>query len=180
MRITSAIGAGLAAALAVGLALPTYAVADHAPRATLPAAASDRAGQALAHARDLLEGHDATAARRSVHPDRDATLVLRDLVRVRDQLRGTAAREAARILARPAASRRSCTADICVHWRDALVRQRDDDGNTIPDYIDLVRTTVADVHQQDVDAGYRPPRPDGTRGGNNRTDIYIRDVGAGI
>ena len=29
-----------------------------------------------------------------------------------------------------------------------------------------------------VAAGYRAPRRDGTRGGNNKTDIYIRDVGA--
>ncbi len=178
MRIGSAIGAGIAAALAIGLALPTYAVPDDVPRTELPAAASDQARQALADVRELLEGHDATAARRSVHTGREATLALRDLIRVRDQLRGSAAREADRLLARPAASRRTCTPRICVHWSNALVNRRDDDQNGIPDYIDDVRTTVDDVHQQYVEAGYRAPRPDGNRGGNNKTDIYIRDVGA--
>ncbi len=178
MRIGSAIGAGLAAALALGLALPTYAVPQDVPRAHLPAAASDRAEQALADVRALFDGDRPTNARASVHPGRDATLALRDLIRVRGQLRGTAAREAARLLARPAASRRTCTPNICVHWSNANVRPRDDDQNNIPDYIDEVRTTVDDVHQLYVDAGYRAPRPDGNRGGNNKTDIYIRDVGA--
>jgi hypothetical protein len=183
MRFRSVVGAGIAAALAVGLALPTYAVPDDAPGHArpdqLPAAASDRARQALDHARELLDGPDAPAARRGVRTHhRDATLALRDLVRVRGQLRGTAARQADRLLARPAASRRSCTDRICVHWRDANVRQGDDDDNDIPDYIDLVRTTVDEVHGAYVDAGYRAPRRDGTRGGNSKTDVYIRDVGA--
>jgi hypothetical protein len=178
MRIRSAIGAGIAAALALGLALPTYAVPQDVPRAKLPAAASDQAHQALAEVRELLEGHDATAARRTGHTGREATLALRDLVRVRGQLRGSAAREADRLLARPAARRRTCTPNICVHWSDRLVNRRDDDQNGRPDYIDQVRATVDNVHQQYVAAGYRAPRRDGTRGGNNKTDIYIRDVGA--
>lgn len=183
MRFRSVVGAGIAAALAVGVALPTYAVSDDAPGhahpARLPAAASDRAQHALEHARDLLDGPDATAARRAVRTqDRDATLALRDLVKVRGQLRGTAARQADRLLARPTASRRTCTVRICVHWRDANVRQVDDDANGIPDYIDLVRTTVDEVHVAYVGAGYRAPRRDGTRGGNSKTDVYIRDVGA--
>ena len=182
MRIGSAIGAGLAAALALGLALPTYAVPQDVPRkAELPAAASDRARQALDDVRALFDGNDATAARRSAHPTREATLALRDLMRVRGQLRGTAAREASRLLARPAGSERTCLGRICVHWSNAIVNQRDvvpQNGNGIPDYIDDVVTTVTQVHQQYVAAGYRAPRRDGLRGGDNRTDIYIRDVGA--
>ncbi len=178
MRIGSAIGAGLAAVLALGLALPTYAGPQDAPRAELPTAASDRAHQALAAVRDLLEGHDATTARRSAHAGREATLVLRDLMRMRGDLTGAARGEADRLLARPAAKRRTCTPNICVHWSDAIVNQRDDDQNGRPDYIDDVRETVNSVHLQYVEAGYRAPRPDGRRGGNNKTDIYIRDVGA--
>jgi len=179
MRISSAIGAGIAAALALGLALPTYAVPQDVPRkADLPAAASDRAHQALAHVREILEGHDETAARRSVHPTREATLALRDLMQVRGQLRGTAARQADRLLARPAARRKTCTPRICVHWSDANVNRRDDNQNGRPDYIDSVRDTVDDVHLQYRAAGYRAPRGDGDRGGDSRTDIYIRDVGA--
>lgn len=177
MRIRSAVGAGLAAALAIGLALPTYAApshgpdhgaSTHGPRATLPAATSDRAEQALAHARDLLRGRPAVAAR-SVDTGGDATLALRNLVRVRDQLRGTAARQASRLLARPATRKRICQGSVCVHWNPADVA---------PGYINQVLTTLLTVHDTYVSAGYRPPRPDGTRGGNNKTDVYIRDVGA--
>ena len=181
MRIGPAIGAGLAAALAIGLALPTYAAPDDISRVKLPAAASTRAEQALAHAQAMFAGDHPGNARASVNPSRDATLALRDLVRVRGQLRGTAAREADQLLARPAATHRSCTPRICVHWSDANVNQRDvipGNGNGIPDYIDQVRDTVDDVHQQYVAAGYRAPRRDGDRGGNDKPDIYIRDVGS--
>jgi hypothetical protein len=179
MRIRSVIGAGIAAALALGLAQPTYAVPQDVPRAHFPAQASDRAEQALARVQAIFDRHPAAHARAaSAAPGRDATLALRDLIRVRDQLRGTAARQADRLLARPAASRRTCTANICVHWSPASVNPADNNQNGRPDYIDDVRTTVDDVHQAYVAAGYRAPRADGARGGNNKTDIYIRNVGA--
>jgi len=169
MRIGPAIGAGLAAALAIGLALPTYAAPQDVPRATLPAAASARAEQALANAQALFhDGHPGNA-RAAVQPNRDATLALRDLVRLRGQLRGTSARQADRLLARPTASATNCTTAICVHWNPAGVG---------PGYIDDVVTTVNEVRQQYLDAGYRATRPDGGRAGNNKTDIYIRNIGA--
>ncbi len=65
-----------------------------------------------------------------------------------------------------------------MHWNPATVRRADTDANGISDYIDDVRITVDSVHRRYVAAGYRPPRRDGTRGGNHKTDIYIRDVGA--
>ena len=180
MRIRSVVGAGIAAALAIGLALPTYAVPQDVPRAHLPAQASDRAEQALARVQALFDRHPGAHARvASTAPGRDATLALRDLVRVRDQLRGTAARQADRLLARPAATRQTCTANICVHWSPASVDPTDNQPtNGIPDYIDEVRDTVNSVHQSYVAAGYRAPRPDGLRGGNNKTDVYIRNLGA--
>jgi hypothetical protein len=180
MRIRSVIGAGIAAALALGLALPTYAVPRDVPRAHLPAQASDRAEQALARVQAIFDRHPATQARvASSPPGRDATLALRDLARYRDQLRGTAARQAAQLLARPAASRSTCTPRICVHWSPASVDPTDTQPrNGIPDYIDEVRDTVDGVHRSYVAAGYRAPRPDGARGGNNKTDVYIRNLGA--
>jgi hypothetical protein len=179
MRIKSVVGAGIGAALALGLALPTYAVPQDVPRAHLPAQASDRAGQALAHVQAIFDRHSSTHARAATPgAGRDATLALRDLIRYRSQLRGTAAREADRLLARPTASRRTCTANICVHWSPASVNPADDDGDEVPNYIEDVRQTVNQVHQAYVGAGYRAPRPDGARGGNNKTDVYIRNVGA--
>jgi hypothetical protein len=169
MGIRSAIGAGLVAALAMGPALPAYAVPQDVPRATLPSTASDQAEQALARVRALFDSDRPANARASVHPDRDATLALRDLVRVRDQLRGSAAREASRLLARPTARRSTCLGRICVHWNPAASTRA---------YVDRVLATVTQVHEQYVAAGYRAPRPDGRRGGDNKTDIYLRDVGA--
>ena len=173
MRIRSVVGAGIGAALALGHALPTYAVPKDVPRAHLPAHASDRAEQALAHVQAIFDRHTGANARpAAASPDRDATMALRDLIRYRSQLRGTAARQADRILARPAASKRTCTANICVHWSPASVNPTDDDRDGVPNYIESVRDTVNGVHQSYVAAGYRAPRPDGTRGGNNKTDVY--------
>ena len=179
MRFRAVIGAGITAALALGLALPTYAVPQDVPRAHLPAQASDRAGQALARVQALFDHHPAAHARAaSAAPGRDATLALRDLIRYRAQLRGTAARQADRLLARPAASERTCTANICVHWSPAIVNPADADRDGVPDYIESVRDTVNGVHQSYIDAGYRAPLPDGARGGNNKTDVYIRNLGS--
>lgn len=180
MRTRSVIGACIAAALALGLALPTYAVPRDVPRAHLPAQASDRAEQALARVQAIFDRQPAAHARAAsaAVADRDATLALRDLARYRDQLRGTAARQASQLLARPAASKRTCTANICVHWSPASVNPTDDDRDGVPNYIESVRDTVDGVHRSYVAAGYRAPRPDGARGGNNKTDVYIRNVGA--
>ncbi len=137
MRIGPAIGAGLAAALAIGLALPTYAAPAGRPAREAARSGLHQAEQALAHVRALFDA--ATRPRPAGGaPQRDATLALRDLVRVRGQLRGTAAREADRLLARPAPGHASCTPRICVHWNPADVR--------CPDYIDQSgRPTVNDV-----------------------------------
>ena len=47
-----------------------------------------------------------------------------------------------------------------------------------PDYIEIVLDTTIHVHDTYVDAGYRSPKGDGSRGGgSNKTDIYIADIG---
>ena len=181
MGIRTVTGVAIAA-LVLGLGLPADAVpndgAKAAPRADLPEIASDRAEQALDDVRAMFEGDPAAARGAATDHGRDATLALRDLIRVRHKLTGSSAREADRLLARPAPGQTECLPRICVHWRAGQVRQRDADNNQIPDYIDQVLLAVGEVHQRYVDAGYRAPKRDGNRGGDSRTDIYIRDVGA--
>ena len=166
-----------AVTLALGLAAPTLAAPDDRSRAELPAAASDRAREALAEVRAIFEG-DRPGARASAHSGREATLALRELMRVRDRLRGAERRAADAFLARPASTRKSCTTRICVHYSPGNVSPDGSDGNRVSDYIDQVRRTVDGIHLDYTAAGYRAPLPDGGRGGDSRTDIYIRDIGS--
>ena len=106
--------------------------------------------------------------------------VQRDVPRA--ALIGADRHEADAALARPlppGGHKRSCTPRICVHWISAAVDQTDTNpANGVPDYVDKVRSTVDFVHRRYVAAGYRAPERDGRRGGDGRTDIYIRNVGA--
>src|SRR5919204_900177 len=128
---------------------------------------------ALERARSLF---DLAAVRRGfgdvARPDpRAATPILRDLVVRRSALRGEEAQAAAQILARPGARHDACdaTRPLCFHW-----------GNRVaaPD-VTATETTFAAVYDLEVgDYGFRPPLPDGTRGGNSSTDVYLEDLGA--
>jgi hypothetical protein len=104
-------------------------------------------------------------------PDpRAATPILRDLVVRRSALRGEQAQAAAQILARPGANHAECdlTRPLCFHWGNAVAAPN----------VTATETTFASVFDLEVgDYGYLPPLPDGTRGGNSSTDIYIRDLG---
>ena len=180
--------------LALGLGVPAFA-APGEPRADLPGAASDRARHALADVRAIFDGDDRPVARRAGAPDRDATLALRDLVRLRGDLTGAERREANAYLARPTdgaadpastgyvagtPERRTCSTTVCVHWVDTTAdapSATDADGNSIPDFVDTTLTTMTSVHAAYVDAGYRAPKPDGALGGDERTDIYLADIG---
>ena len=184
-----------AVTLALGLAAPTLAAPDDRSRAELPAAASERAREALAEVRAIFEG-DRPGARESGHSGREATLALRELMRVRDRLSGADRREADSYLARPtdgaadpmdqgyassATPRRTCSSTVCVHWVDTTIdrpQQVDTDGDTVPDFVEETLATVTGVHETYVDAGYRPPKPDGNLGGNGGlTDIYLANIG---
>jgi hypothetical protein len=178
MPARSVVAVLAAVTLALGLAAPTVAAPDDRARAELPAAASDRARQVLAEVRAIFEGDRPGADRASAHPHRDATLALRELMRVRDRLSGAERRQADAYLARPASTRKSCTSRICVHYSPGNVSPDGSDRNRVSDYVDRVRRTVDGVHLDYTGADYRAPLPDGSRGGDNRTDIYIRDIGS--
>ena len=101
---------------------------------------------------------------------RAATAILRDLVLRRSALRGKDAQAATLILARPGGGQSACdaTRPLCFHW-GSRVSSRD---------VNATAKTFAAVYDLEVETyGYLPPLPDGTRGGNSKTDIYLRDLG---
>ncbi len=151
-----------------------------------------RAERALSEARALLTGQ-AGAGQVTAH-GRDATLVLRDLIRLRDALSPRDRAEAARLLARPTDGPADPVGDgydpgttprvvcdvVCVHWVDTsgdAVDQTDSDADTIPDYVETTLATMGSVHKTYVKAGYRAPKGDGTLGGTAQADIYLVNVG---
>ncbi len=119
---------------------------------------------------------------------RDATLILRDLaVRLRE-LSGTERRQAERLLARPgdgdvqvgngwhpgAEPDVSCTDEMCFHWVTTTP-----DAPTDPSYPGRVQDTFEHVWDHEIEAlGYREPLPDFAKGGNDRLDIYLDNLGA--
>ncbi len=194
MRARTALAVLASATLALGLGVPAFA-APGEPRAELPEAASDRARQALADVRALFDDGDRTAARGQAGSGPDATLALRDLMRVRSELTGAERREADGYLARPTdggadpdghgyaagtTPRRTCDSTVCVHWVDTTADApslTDTNANSVPDFVDTTLETLSSVHSAYVAAGYRAPKPDGSVGGDARTDIYLADIG---
>lgn len=195
--LVSLVAAGL---LATGLAAPAAAArpdpggwswpdtAGAAPAA--PASRAARATAALTRVQRLFRGGATTDA------GRDATMALRDLWLLRPALSAADRARADRYLARPtdgggdplgdgytvAEATPVCGTDVCIHYvtstDDAVPPADGPDVGTVPDYVDFALATMEHVHQTYVGAGYRAPKPDGTKGDNSKTDIYLADVGA--
>lgn len=165
------------------LALVPANAEEPAPSASLPAQASPQA--VLATAEQVLEGEAAAG-------DPEPTMALLELRHALDGLSGVDLQRAHTLLARPEGvgsmtlradepssgrtARRAaiCDADLCVRY----VRNP---GS--PDYAtDAWAQHTFEVLQQvwgtAVDEmGYRAPLQDGTRGGDGRFDVYLRDIG---
>lgn len=77
----------------------------------------------------------------------------------------------AAVLARPGQDRQECFTTVCVHWYTAGA------DRATRAYVDQVAATAEDVLATYAEAGYRAPKPDGSRGGNNKLDIYLEDLG---
>ncbi|MFA9213058.1 MAG: MXAN_6640 family putative metalloprotease [Candidatus Methylacidiphilales bacterium] len=73
-----------------------------------------------------------------------------------------------------------CDDDLCVHYVTSgknKVDLTDDDANGFPDYVDTTLAVLEHVHDTYIDAGYREPKADGTKGGDARIDIYLGQLG---
>lgn len=159
---------------------PPAAVADPTPipadpRARVALTALDTAGRVLAG--------DAAPS------DPSATIALRDLWVARPDLDGPEALEASSLLARPTdgaddpfangysvPSSSQCGAHVCVHYVPTTA-----DAPPSLDWVALTLATMENVYQREVDElGFRAPRRDGTKGGNGKLDVYLKDLGAGL
>ena len=153
MRLRPALVLAAVAAVLVSLLgpVPAQAVAPSSPAAA----------RALAEARAALAGDQRL----------DVTLALRELRRHRDGLSDADRAGADRLLARPTTQHATCFTLVCVHWSATGT------GKATKAYVDQVAETAEHVLATYADAGYRPPAPDGGRGGNGLLDIYLRDLG---
>jgi hypothetical protein len=155
----------------------------------LPEPASPQA--VLATAEEVVAGETSGAPDREsdgpTTPGPSATLALRDLRAVLPALRGTDARRAESLLARPTdgaddrygdgyavRSRRDCGRTVCVHW----VR-RTADAPPSRAWVRRTKRTVNRMLRHQVrEMGYRKPLGDGRRGGDRKLDVYLADVGS--
>jgi len=173
------------AGLLAALLLPAPAVA-----------ASDRRA-----AVDALEQVQALAGGKGVRTGRELTPALAKLAALRAELGPEDRREATALLARPtddpdptapkdfglqpyhSPTTRSCSDHFCVHWVDDTTDNDAPpgaDGNpaTIPPYIEFMKTAFETSYSvENVRLGWRTPVPDGRLGGDNRTDVYVKDIG---
>ena len=175
-RSFAAVVAALSMSVSVLAAAPSTAADDTSPAAPSTPGALDRA-------RDVLAG--VPAARTGAHPS--ATLALRDLFVALPSLGAAERKEAQGLLARPTQgpndpnddgytveSRRTCSKRICLHWvpstNDAPPSRAWVDRNLAV----MKRTWAREVGK----LGYRRPVKDGSRGGNDKFDVYLKDVGS--
>lgn len=146
---------------------------------------AQRAIEALERVQDLLAGEATTDS---------LTLELRDLSLLRDALSPAGQRQADALLARPTdnpkrcrdvpgscykgKSKRICSAVICVHWVPKSVDTRNGvKGGARPAYVVKTLKAMTHVHKKYVAAGYRKPYSDRGRGGNNKPDVYLSQIG---
>ncbi|HQR26304.1 MAG TPA: DUF6055 domain-containing protein [Nocardioides sp.] len=185
MRRTLAAGLALLTALVLVGQTPASAE-DEQPAAQQPSPAAPptpteaEAERTLEVATQVLSGN-ATAT------DPSPTLALRDLRQALPALGPAERRSARALLARPTDGPRDdfgdgytvpsvkrCSAHVCVHW----VRSTPDAPAT-PAWVDTTLTQLNRVWRLEVGRmGFRAPLPDGTRGGNAKLDVYLKDVGA--
>jgi hypothetical protein len=153
---------------------------ERAAPLALPPQASPRA--ALGVAGRVLQGDARTG-------DPSATVALRDLWMARPDLTGAEAVEADALLARPTdgaddpfgngytvPSARTCGAHVCVHHVGSTA-----DAPPSQAWVDLSLTTLENTYAREVDElGYRAPLGDRAAGGDDRLDVYLKDLGTGL
>ncbi len=160
------------------------------------------AQHALERARAIFNRAEVESRYGEVAPadPREATDTLRTLALSLSRLSPSEKKTAQQVLGRPsggynpfsgvsygdAPRKRKCRRDmpLCFHWTKRgqhAPPQRDANGNGRPDWVDKTIATFVKVWDVEIrDLGYRKPKPDGrsqVNGGNNKTDIYLANVG---
>jgi hypothetical protein len=156
--------------------------------ATSPGSERERATQALERAQALFGGKSAQG-----HGDegagkgsQDASLVMRDLFSSLDDLSPAQRKVARGILARPTdgandaygygytvPAEKKCKGNFCIHWVTSTA-----DAPPSMTWVNEMLNLMNRVWKKEVKKfGYRPPVPDGSRGGNSKFDVYLKQLG---
>ncbi|MFL5885320.1 MAG: Ig-like domain-containing protein [Thermoleophilaceae bacterium] len=165
----------------------------------VPASAGASGGgltAARARAAHTLHKAVAVAHGRGVKTGRELTPLLKDLDVRMKYLTGAQKREATGLLLRPTLGQTNsgeagysvaehdppyCTAHFCIHWVDTTddaPSLADDDHDGIPDYVETMDGVFEHVYDvENGQLGWRPPNPDGGLGGNDKVDVYIKQLG---
>lgn len=180
----------LAAALPLAPARADTGRRGGEPEGRAAARAHDARGaeRALAHAARLRAGH-------GVRTGRELTPALAELAARLPALRGAERRRGEALLARPGDGAADPfqdgytvpeatpfdTAHFRIHYVAAGVDApplADADQNGVPDYVETMGAQFETSYEvENVQLGWRAPIPDGTRGGDARTDVYIKQIG---
>lgn len=183
------------ALIAAALLVTAAPAAAEEPVRASSAGARAEARETLSEARALLDG-------RGVETGKELSPVLKDLAVRLKALPDAEQHEARAMLTRPtngqtqpgeapysskAEEHTLCSAHFCVHWitRPDGVADPDvpplasNDGDAIPDYVQTMSAVFENVYSvENVAMGWREPRSDGTRGGDNdKVDVYIKQLG---
>ncbi len=178
-RLFAATVLAVATATAALPALPTSAAPDDGAAAR-PFAADQAALRALTVAARVMEG-------KAVAGDPDATIALRDLRLALPRLTGLDRQRAQSLLARPTdgnadrfgdgyttkATKKKCSKYVCLHWVTKTV------DKPPAGWPDTTLDQMNKVWKKEIGGlGYRKPLGDGSKGGNSKLDIYLKDVGS--
>ncbi|WP_341925430.1 MXAN_6640 family putative metalloprotease [Nocardioides psychrotolerans] len=166
-------------------AAPTATAAITRNAATIaPVAVDDSPGAVLDRAVRALRG---TGSERAASPRPDATLALTDLYAVRSRLSGDDRLRADALLARPSdgggdpfgdgystRSTKKCSPVICLHWVRSSA-----DAPPSDRWAKKSLATMNKVWKFEVGKlGYRRPVADRGVGGNNKFDVYLKELGS--
>ena len=73
-------------------------------------------------------------------------------------------------------STRSCGEHVCVHHVTSTA-----DAPPSADWVNLTLATLENTYAREVgELGYRAPLGDGSIGGDDRLDVYLKDLGTGL
>lgn len=163
--------------------------------ATSSSAVDDRSAADTAAARQLAETTadralaEAVEALAGAAPEtgESVTLALRDLSLALPDLDPTERKRAHALLARPTngpnddfgdgytvPSKKICSKKICVHWVSSTADAPPSRAWVNKNLAVMKKTWAHEVGK----LGYRTPVKDGTRGGNSKFDVYLKDVGS--
>lgn len=176
---------------ALGLAIAAMALPSAA--AAAPGGKQPTSVRARAEAQDAFRVARRIKAGKGVRTGRELTPALAELARRLPALAPADRQAARKLLARPTqgvgdpkgdgydrASVRTCDPRFCFHWvtggRDAP-NPADSNADGVPNYVELMASKFARVYQVENETlGWQPPPPDRGIGGDDRLDVYLKDL----